>query len=101
MTDARTNSRTVSDMPRIGIGYALMLAAVVAYGLHALLVAGPALHAAAEQHLARAIAEEDHDVCGSFGIRPGTAQFLSCSRALAIIRQRQSDRDNAAAQGIL
>jgi hypothetical protein len=34
-----------------------------------------------------------------FGARSGDA-FAACSRALAAVRQKQTDRDNAAALGI-
>lgn len=103
MADARTNSRSRpgNDIPRPALAYALLLAVVVAYGLHALFIAGPAMQAAAEAQLQRTIAAEDRDVCGSFGMRPGTSQFAACSLELAIVRQRQADRDTAAAQGIL
>jgi hypothetical protein len=101
MAEARTNSRTRSDVPRVGLAYALLMAVVVAYGLHALFISGPAMRAAAEERIERAIADEDRDVCGSFGLRPDTAQFVACSRELAIVRQRQADRDSAASQGIL
>ena len=35
------------------------------------------------------------------GLRPGTTSFAACSRELANVRQKQSDRDRAAAAGIL
>lgn len=101
MADARTNSSTGNDMPRPALAYALLLAVAVAYGLHALFISGPATRAAAQQQLERTIADEDRNVCGLFGMRPGTSQFVACSRELAIVRQRQADRDSAAAQGIL
>jgi hypothetical protein len=34
-------------------------------------------------------------------MRPGTREFVTCSRELANVRQRQADRDTATAQGIL
>jgi hypothetical protein len=110
MTDVKTragansraaNSRKSEDLPRPVFAYGLLLAVVVAYGLHAMFISGPALRTAAQEQLQRALAEEDHNFCGQFGMRPGTAQFDTCSRELAIIRQKQVDRDNAAAQGIL
>lgn len=100
MADAKSNSRTGNDTPRPARAYALLLAVAVAYGLHALLISGPAMHAAAREQLERLVAEEDRDVCGGFGMRPGTPQFVDCSRELAIVRQRQADRDSAAALGI-
>jgi len=105
MTDARTKarpqSRTTDELPRPALAYALLMAVVVAYGLHALFISGPAMRADAAAQLARTIAQEDHDVCGQFGFRPGTTPFATCSRELATVRQKQADRDLAAAQGIL
>lgn len=104
MTEARTKDRpfqyTADDTRRLGIWAALVLAVVTALGLHTL-VSAPAIREAAETELARIIADEDRDVCGQFGLRPGTAQFVVCSRELANVRQKQSDRDQAAAAGIL
>jgi hypothetical protein len=34
-------------------------------------------------------------------MRAGTPQFVACSQELGIIRQKQADRDKAAAQGLL
>jgi hypothetical protein len=103
MTDARTKarpqSRTTGELPRLA--YALLMAVVVAYGLHALFISGPAMRADAQVQLERTLAQEDRDVCGQLGIRPGTTQFATCSRELATVRQKQADRDLAAAQGIL
>ena len=101
MTKASLNSRTSNDLPRSALTYALLLAVVVAYGLHALFISGPAMRAAVQEQLEQAIANENRDFCGQFGMRPDTPQFVACSRELAIIRQRQSDRDYAAAQGVL
>jgi hypothetical protein len=88
-------------MPRPAFAYVLLLAIVVAYGLHALFISGPEMREGATAQLARTIAEEDRDVCGQFGIRAGTTQFATCSRELAVVRQKQSDRDRAMAAGIL
>ncbi len=98
---AERNSRSSDDTPRPVLAYAALMAVVVAYGLHALFISGPAMRAAAQEQLEQAIANEDRDVCAQFGIRPGTDQFNVCSRELATVRQKQVDRDNAAAQGIL
>ena len=59
------------------------------------------MRAAAHEYLERMIEDEDRQFCGTFGMRSGSAAFTACSRELAIIRQKQVDRDNAAAQGIL
>ncbi|MBR0857657.1 hypothetical protein [Bradyrhizobium liaoningense] len=95
-----TNSRASEDLPRPTLASALLLAVIVAYGVHVLLISGPAMREAAQEQLEQTIAAEDRDICGQFGIRPGTSQFNVCSRELANVRQKQTDRVNAAAQGI-
>lgn len=100
-TKAKSDLRTADHPSRPTLVYAALLAVVTAYGLHAMLISGPAMRAAARAELERTIADEDRDVCGSFGMRPGTREFVACSRELANVRQRQSDRETAAAQGIL
>ncbi|WP_426407663.1 hypothetical protein [Bradyrhizobium ganzhouense] len=97
---ARPSQHTADDLQRPGIAAALLLAVVMAIAIHTL-VSAPAMREAAEAELARVIADEDRDVCGQFGLRPGTTAFAACSRELAIVRQKQSDRDLAAAAGIL
>ncbi|MDA9523082.1 hypothetical protein XI06_23070 [Bradyrhizobium sp. CCBAU 11434] len=99
-TKARSSQHTADDTQRLGIAAALVLAVVTALGVHAL-VSAPAIRDAAQAELARVIADEDRDVCGQFGLRPGTTAFVACSRELANVRQKQSDRDQAAAAGIL
>lgn len=101
MTEAKTNTRSPVRLSLPALGYALLLAIAVAGGLHALFVSGPAMRAAAHEQLDRAIADEDRGFCEMFGMHSGSAAFGACSRELAIIRQKQVDRDNAAAQGIL
>jgi hypothetical protein len=98
---ARPSPRTTDDLQRPAYAAALLLAAVAAFGLHTLFVSGPAMREAAEVELARIIADEDRDVCGQFGLRPDTTPFMVCSRELATVRRKQSDRDHAAAAGIL
>jgi len=104
MTEARTKVRssqpTADDKSRLGIAAALVLAVVAALGVHTL-ISAPAMRDAMQAELARVIADEDRDVCGQFGLRPGTSAFVTCSRELANVRQKQSERDQAAAAGIL
>jgi len=104
MTEARTKARlsqyTAEDTQRVGIAGALVLAVVTALGLHTI-ASAPEIRQAAQTELARVIADEDRDVCGQFGLRPGTNAFVACSRELANVRRKQSDRDQAAAAGIL
>ena len=99
MAEAKTN--IPSRFPLPALGYSLLFTALVAFGLHALFISGPAMRAAAHEYLERTIADEDRQFCETFGTRSGGAAFTACSRELAIIRQKQVDRDNAAAQGIL
>ena len=99
-TKARSSQPTADDAQRLGLAAALVLAVVTALGVHAF-VSAPVIREAAQAELARVIADEDRDVCGQFGLRPGTNAFVACSRELANVRQKQSDRDQAAAAGIL
>ena len=101
MAEAKTNTASPDRSSLPAIGYSLLLAALVAGGLHALFISGPAMRVAAHEQVERAIADEDRGFCEMFGIRLGSAEFTACSRQLAIIRQKQVDRDNAAAQGLL
>lgn len=105
MTELRSKARpsqdTTGDIQRPAFAAALVLAVVTAFGLQTLFVSGPALRESAEAELARVIADEDRDVCGQLGLRPDTAPFAACSRELANVRRKQSDRDHAAAAGIL
>ena len=59
------------------------------------------MRAAAKEQLEQTIADEDRRVCETFGVHSGSAAFAACSSELAIIRQKQVDRDSAADQGIL
>ena len=77
--------------------FSLFIAGMVAYGLYAAFISAPALRAAAKEQLDRAIAEENHIFCEKFGMRAGTSEFTACSQYLAIIRQKQTDRDSGAA----
>jgi hypothetical protein len=100
MTDQNEHAGS-GNMWLRSLAYALPVAAVVAFGLHAALIAGPAMHAAAHEQVVRAVADEDHQFCERFGMRSGTDAFAACGRELSIVRQRQVDRDHAAANGIL
>jgi len=81
--------------------YAVLAAVTVAFGLYAVFVSAPATRAVAQEKLAQTIADETSAFCEKFGMRAGTREFLDCSAELAIIRQRQIERDRAAEQGIL
>ncbi len=81
--------------------FAVFIAALLACGLYAVFVAGPAMRAVAAERLSQAIADETKGFCEKFGMRAGTAEFLKCSDELVTIRQKQTERDRAADQGIL
>jgi hypothetical protein len=100
MTIANTNAAATARLPIPALGYLLLLAVLLIFGLHALFISGPAMRAAASEQLEQAVTDEDHGVCEMFGARSGDA-FAACSKALATIRQKQTVRDNAAAQGML
>ena len=101
MTETRTSTRGSGSAPLRLIAYALLAAVLAAFGLHAVFTAGPAMRAAAHEQVVRAVADEDRQFCERFGMRSGTDAFAACGRELSIVRQRQVDRDNAAAEGIL
>jgi hypothetical protein len=59
------------------------------------------MQAIAEDQLWRTIAGEDRVFCEKFGMHAGTPQSETCGQELEIIRQKQADRDRAAAEGLL
>lgn len=97
----QNNMRGSGNVSLWPLAYALLIAAMVAFGLYAVLIAGPAMRATAHEQVVRAVADEDRQFCERFGMRSGTDTSAACSRELSIVRQRQVDRDNAAANGIL
>jgi hypothetical protein len=100
MTTANTNAPATARLPIPTVAYLLLVAALLIFGLYALLISGPALRAAALDQIEQAIAEEDRAFCEMFGARSGDA-FVACSKALATVRHKQAIRDDAAAQGML
>lgn len=100
MPTANTNASAAGWVQIPAAGYLLLLAVLLLAGLYALVVSGPAMRAAASERLGKALAEVNREVCEMLGVRSGDA-FAACSRALAAVRQKQTDRDNAAAMGIL
>lgn len=100
VTDVKTNVNGSGNVLLTYLPYALLAAILAIIGLYAVFVTGPAMRAAARENVARAIADEDHQFCEKFARRSGEA-FAACSRELSVVRQRQTDRDNAVAQGIL
>jgi hypothetical protein len=95
MTAAITSSVDRSAGSRLVVS--LFVGGMVAYGLYAAVISAPAMRAAAKEQLDRAIAEENGTFCEKFGMRAGTSEFAVCSQELAIIRQKQADRDSGAA----
>ena len=100
MTMANRDAPAVARGSMRALGYSLLLAVLLLLGLYALVIAGPAMRVAASEQLERTLADENREICEMFGARSGDA-FAACSRALATVRQKQTVRDNAAAQGIL
>lgn len=100
MTDVKTSVNGSGNVLLTYLPYALLAAILAIAGLYAVFVTGPAMRAVAQENVARAIEDEDHQFCERFAMRSGEA-FGACSRELSIVRQRQTDRDNAVAQGIL
>jgi hypothetical protein len=101
MPDIKAGSRGSGDISSRSPAYAVLAVVLGCFGLYAALVAGPATRATTHESVMQAVVEEDHRFCEMFGMRSGTDAFAACSRELSIVRQRQLDRDNAAAQGIL
>ena len=101
MTELKTNAHGTGNVQLRSLACALFAAILVAFGLHAVFIAGPVMRAAAHEAVVRAIADEDRQFCETFGMGSGTDAFTACSRELSVIRQRQVERDNAAAEGIL
>jgi len=79
----------------------VLIVVLLAFGVYATFVAAPAMHANAKIQLDREIAAENLAFCEKFGMHPDTSDFSVCSQQLAIVRQKQTDRDNAAALGVL
>lgn len=101
MTEIDSGAHGFTAAPSRSLAYALLIAILAAFGLYTAFIAGPAMRAAAREDVVRTVAEEDRRFCGLFGIGAGTDTFAACSRELSVVRQRQVDRDNAAAQGLL
>ncbi len=101
MAEIKTNSAGFANVPLQTLASLLAVAILVAWGLHAVFIAGPAMRAAAHQYVERTVADEDRQFCEKFGMHEGSDAFAACGRELSIVRQKQADRDSAAAQGIL
>ena len=100
MTQATTASVNAKYSPASPI-ISLFIAAMAACGLYAIFVTGPSMRAAAQQQLAQTTSDENLAFCEKFGMRVGSSGFALCSQELAIVRQKQAERDTAASLGIL
>jgi hypothetical protein len=101
MAEIKTSSPGFANVPLRTLASALAVAVLVAWGLHAVFIAGPAMRAAAHENVERTIADEDRQFCEKFGMRSGSDAFTACGKELSVVRQKQADRDSAAAQGVL
>jgi hypothetical protein len=101
MSQLRAGSASSTDRSPSSLAFAVLIAAMLACGLYAVFVTGPAMRADAGERLSQAIADETKAFCEQFGMRAGSADFRRCSDELAAIRQKQTERDRAADQGIL
>ena len=81
--------------------FSLFIASMMVFGFYAVLVTGPAMRATTEKQLSQTTLDETRTFCAKLGISDGSDEFAMCSKELAIVRQKQTERDSAAAQGIL
>ena len=101
MAEIKANSPGFANVSLPTLASALAVAVLAAWGLYALFIAGPAMRAAAHESVERAIADENRQFCEKFGLRSGSDAFTACGQELSVVRQKQADRDSAAAQGML
>ena len=85
------DSQIVSRIP-----FALLVVFLVAFGLYAIFVTGPAMRAVAQANVENTLSEENRAFCEKFGMHVGTSQFVACSQELMAIRKNQTDRDSEA-----
>jgi hypothetical protein len=91
-----------SDRGRRSEHWLILVIAVLGAGVvYATFMSGQKMLAIADDQLRQTISDEDRVSCEKFGMRAGTPEFVACSQELGIIRQKQADRDRAAAQGLL
>jgi hypothetical protein len=98
MTDVNANAVDISIGSRLL--FSLFIVVLLSFGAYATFVSAPATRANAKIQLDREIAAENLAFCEKFGIRADTSDFVVCSQQLAIVRQKQADRDTAAAAGL-
>ena len=103
MTEPKTSSAGIVNLIAGSrrVHWLIIAAMVATYGLYEAFVAAQAARAIAQEQFQQTIADENRAFCEKFGMRAGASAFVACSQELAIIRQKQADRDSAAAQGFL
>ena len=104
MTNVKIGFARVADSVRTWRSerWLVLVIAVLGAGvLYGAFIYGQKRLAIVEDQLRQTTAEEDRAFCEKFGMRAGTPQFVACGQELGIIRQKQADRDRAAAQGLL
>lgn len=99
MTDVNANAIDSSVGSRLL--FSLFIVVLLSFGAYAIFVSAPAIRANTKIQLDREIAAENLAFCEKFGIRADTSDFGVCSQQLAIVRQKQADRDSAASAGLL
>jgi hypothetical protein len=98
MTDVNANA--IDGSVGLRLLFSLFIVVLLSFGAYATFVSAPEIRANAKIQLDREVAAEDLAFCEKFGIRADTSDFGVCSQQLAIVRQRQADRDSAAAAGL-
>ena len=78
-----------------------LIIAGTAFGLYKAYSVGQEIRAIAREQFEQAVADEDHAFCERFGLHAGTSEYVACCRQLSIVRQKQTERDRSAAQGLL
>ncbi len=95
MTTLSTNS-AIKHLSGSHLGFGLLVVVLMAFGLYAVFVAGPAMRVVAQESLDRTLADENRAFCKKFGMRVGTSEFAACSQELTVIRNNQTERDSEA-----
>ncbi len=95
MTQLSTGSN-VNPLTGSRVPFAILIVILMALGLYAIFVTGPAMRAVAQENLDRTLADENRAFCAKFGMGVGTSEFVACSQELTVIRKNQADRDSEA-----
>ncbi len=100
MAKAKIGFGVADNIMAARLAFWLILAAM-AFGLYEATAVGRTMRAMAQEQTERTLAAEDRAFCEKFSMRPGANDYSDCCRELAIIRRKQTDRDNAIRQGLL